>query len=93
MFDENLSDDATFEDNSTSIYEIMITTEMYSYYQVFPKVVMPEFAVFYATNHMTCELKLELQVILGIPIKFEDLAEDQLNLLIKKEEANDFIFQ
>ncbi len=93
MFTEKLADEATNQDNSSFIYEIMLTTEMFRYYQIFPKVVMPEFAVFYSSNDMVCELKLELQVILGIPIKFVSLPDDDLNLLFKKEEIKDFILQ
>ena len=93
MREKNINDDATSDEISTSKYEIMLITEMFSYYQVFPKVVMPEFAVFFSTEDMTSELKLELQVILGIPIKFLPLPEDELNLLIKNEESKDIILQ
>jgi len=84
---------ATPKEHSTSLYEIMITSEMFSYYQIYPKVVMSEFAVFYSTEDMTSELKLELEMILGIPLKFEFLPSEDLFELIVKEEKRDIILR
>ncbi len=75
------------------MYEIMLTSAMYKYYQVYPKLEMKEFAVFYCLEDMADELKIELEIILGIPLKFETKPKKDLDKMLETSESRDFILQ
>ena len=82
---------ATFESDPASVVQIMFTAEMFKYYGVFPKIVFPDFAIFYCCDHLAPEIKLELEVILGMTIKFLHLDEEKVMDLIRKSETQEII--
>ena len=73
--------------------ETTLNLAMYKYYQVYPKYEMQDFAVYYCLEDMAEESKLELEIILGIPLKFEIKDREELNTLLQETENRDFILQ
>lgn len=61
---------------------IMMTVDLFKYYLIFPKIIFPDFAVFYSTEDLAIELKLEIENILGLTIKFDPLSEAEIRQLI-----------
>jgi predicted Zn-dependent peptidase len=67
-------------------YDANMTTEMMRHFQVYPKFVCEEFAIVYASDHLPPELKLELEIVLGLMIKFEEVEEEKILHLIEELE-------
>lgn len=67
-------------------YDANLSTEMMRYYQVYPKFVCEEFAILLSSDHLPPELKLELEAVLGLMIKFEQVEEERILLLINELE-------
>lgn len=70
------------------MYEIMLTTDMLSYYRIFPKAVFEDFAIFFIPPDFAEELKIELEAILGMTLKFETISEEKIvDLILNNREA------
>lgn len=83
---------ATKEKKITSSKKVMMTGEMFRHYMIFPKIVFSEFAVFYAPEDYSPELQLELQMILGLDIKFEFIPQDLVLARIKSFRKSDRVY-
>ena len=70
-------------------YDVLLTSEMLRYYCIFPKLTEQNFAIFFSTPELALEIKLELEMILGIKLDFENLAENKIIDLIANSEVKE----
>lgn len=83
---------ATKQKKNPSSKKVMMTGEMFRHYMIFPKIVFSDFAVFYAPEDYSPELQLELQMILGLDIKFEFIPSDMVLARIKSFRKGDRVY-